>query len=213
MPFPPKHDEPSNTQHDKDDFTSSNSALVQIRARLDKITRDYADGRLNATQFNALYAHYAEKRQIIEKLLERDPDTDAWRNVAAQGHTMRLRARLESRAVYYVVLRRGDTKPLLSAGKLTEKTARQVHQMLKVLWRLQTWSVGMVRKSLGGGLWLLLVTGKHSMTLAVYAMQPSPLQVNHLRDLQADFEHANQIALEKGEPAQTMVFPQRALLE
>jgi hypothetical protein len=204
----------SNVSSARDDVTSSKSAMSLIREKLESITQDYASGKLNAAQFNAMYAHYTEKRQIIEKLLERNPETDAWRNVVSQGNTHHLRARFAARPLYYVVFRRGEQSPLISGGRLSKKSAQQVHQLLKILWKMRRWSsAGLVRKSMGDGMWLLLATGQHSLTIAVFMMQPSEAQTTHVRDLQRDFEVANLTALEKGEPAESLVYPQRALLE
>ena len=70
--------------NDEQDFTNPRSALDQIKDKLLHITSEYSAGHLSVIQFNAMYRHYMEKRTIIEKLLERNPDTDAWR--AASAH-------------------------------------------------------------------------------------------------------------------------------
>lgn len=193
--------------------TSPKAALQQIRQKLEQIAREYSEGKLNSAQFNALYRHYSEKRTIIEKLIERNPETDAWRNVASAGMTSVLRDRFEARALYYVVFRRGNQRPLISGGKIPKKAAEQLHRLLRVIWSLQQWRVGLARKSMGEGTWLLLMMGEQSASIVVYFMQPSTLDANKLRDLHTDFEEANRLSLQRGEPAERMVFPQRALLE
>lgn len=199
----------SNIQDDGD----ARKALALLRQKRDQLSRDYAAGHLNAAQFNAMYRHYMEKTTIIEKLLENNPQSEVWRNVAAQGATALLRERFEARPIYMVVFRKNEHAPLLANGKLPQKAARQVHRLLQVIWASQAWRTGLARKSLGEGMWLLLTIGENALTITVFYMQPSTLQVNKVRDLHADFERANRMALIRSVPAGRMVFPQRALFE
>ncbi|MGB1286330.1 MAG: hypothetical protein ACPG7F_07355 [Aggregatilineales bacterium] len=205
-----KHPPQSNTA---DDFADPKAALYRIRLRMQQITQDYASGDLNKAQFNAMYRHYVEKRSIIERILERNPQSDAWKHVASPGMTGQLKENLEARPLYYMVFRRGEEKPLFARGRLPREAARQIHRVLQVVWKLKTWRSGLARKSLGNSLWLLLVMGTDSFTMVLYHLQPSSLQSNNIRDLHADFERANKFALQRNYPVDRMVFPQRALLE
>lgn len=186
-------------------------ALEAIRLRLKAATREYSSGRLSAIQFNALYRHYSEKRQIIELLIERNPDSDAWKSAAAPGATSFLKDRYEARPLYYVVMRRGETKPLLAEGKVPQMAAQQIYKLLQAFWRMSQWKSGLARKAIGDGMWMMVMVGDMSLTISVYFLQPSTVQINQLRDLQSDFERANRQALERGLPASRMVFPQRAM--
>ena len=186
-------------------------ALEQIRKRLKAATREYSSGRLSAIQFNAVYRHYTEKRQITEMLIARNADTEAWQSAAAEGTTNYLKDRFEARPLYYVVIRQNDTTPLLNEGKVPRKAAEQIYKLLQVFWKMSEWKVGLARKSIGDGMWMMMMVGKVSLTITIYFLQPSTIQVNQLRDLQSDFERANRQALERGLSADRMVFPQRAL--
>lgn len=198
--LPIKHDDPQ-------------AALAHIRQRLKAAARDYSAGKLSGVQFHAIYRHYTEKRAIIERILERNPDSEAWKPAAAAGQTLFLRERFEARPLYYVVFRKDEKRPLLSDGKIPKKIAEQMYRILQYIWTHKRWNRGLARKSVGDGNWMMLVIGDHSMTIMVYFLQPSTLQVNNLRDLHDDFERANQKALTRGHPAERMVFPQRALLD
>lgn len=188
-------------------------ALIQIRQRLNAITREYSAGNLNNVQFQALYRHYMEKRMVIEKLVERDPDTDAWQAAASEGNTGYLRDKYEARPLYYVVFREGEKRPLMAEGKLPQKAAEQLHKLLKIFWMMKTWRQGLARKAVGDGVWMLLMVGNNALTITVYFLQPSTIQTNQMRDLHTDFERANKQALERKLPAERMVFPQRALMD
>lgn len=189
------------------------AALESIRQRLQIIAKEYSTGKLNAVQFNAIYRHYMEKRTIIEKLIERNPDSDAWKAAASPGHTMYLKDRYEARPLYYVVFRKGDKRPLLFDGKVPKKAAEQIHKLLEIFWKMADWRQGLARKSVGDGMWLMLMVGENAMTIAVYFLQPSTIQVNQLKDLHSDFERANTKALERGFSPDRMVFPQRSLMD
>lgn len=195
-----------------DQKRNPHTALQQLRQRMYTVTKEYADGKLNADQFQAIYKHYMEKRAIIERLLERNPQSDAWRAAASPGRTHFLREQFEARPVYCVVFRRGATRPLLNIGRLPRRAAEQIHKLLAVIWNSDQWRKGLARKSLGDSMWLLLMAGEQSMTLTVFFFQPSAAQMNQMRDLHLDFERANKHLLAQNLGAERMVFPQRSLL-
>jgi hypothetical protein len=74
--------------------------------------------------------------------------------------------------------------------------------------------IGLARKDMGNGRWMILATGEHAVTLTLFLLEPSIAQANLVRDLHADFERANRRALERGTRSlDRFVFPQRALTE
>lgn len=189
------------------------SVLEELRQRIQSATTEYAAGNLNAPQFRAIHRHYTEKRLIIEQLIARNADSSAWKAVATPGHTGFLRDHFEARPLYYVVFRRGETRPLRSEGRLPRFIAQQLYRMLQAFWSMTQWRTGLARKSLGKGYWLLMNVGENSLTMIVYMFEPSALQVQHVRDLHADFERANARQLEQDAPPERFVFPQRSLLQ
>jgi uncharacterized protein YgbK (DUF1537 family) len=203
----------ANDSQKSNKVTSSRSALQQIREKMQAVVAEYSNGDLNASQFNAIYQHYAEKRDIIERMLERNPDSDAWKSVAQQGYTTHLRSQFQANAIHYAVFRRGDSKPLISSGKLSRKTAEQIHMLLRVVFSMKTQRTGLARKSIGNGNWLVMSIGSQALTMVTFSLQPSSIQTAKVRDLHDDFEAANQRALKTGKPSERFVYPQRALLE
>jgi len=187
--------------------------LAWLRDRLTMLSDEYAAGNLNAPQFNALYRHYSEKRILVEKLIERDPDSKAWQAAAQPGFTQNLRDRFQSRPKYYVVFKRGRAEPLIASGKLPEEVAREVLKFSRAIWRLPNWKKGLARKQLSDGYWMMLVTGDTTFTMAVYFMEPSGSQGIELSNMHTDFERANEGPLARNMPPDRLVFPQRALLE
>ncbi|MGB7341578.1 MAG: hypothetical protein WBC91_21965 [Phototrophicaceae bacterium] len=191
--------------------TNPQQALEEIRKRLKAATQEYSSGRLSKIQFEAVYRHYAEKRQIIERLIERNPESDAWKSAASEGTTSYLKDRFEARPLYYMVMRQGDKQPLIADGKVPRKAAEQIYKLLQAFWKMSEWKSGLARKAIGDGMWMMIMVGEMSLTIVIYFLQPSTVQITQLRDLQSDFERANRQALERGLPAKRMVFPQRAM--
>lgn len=190
------------------------AALEYFRAQMETIAAEFAGGRLNRTQFHAIYQHYSERRIIIERLLQRDPESDAWKQVAQPGHTTFLRAHFEARPVFYAVFGHKLPRPLNIGGQRSPKLVEQIGKLLRTLWNLQTPpESGLARKAVGDGQWLVLAMGKFGITFVVFSLQPSAAQTNRVRDLHTDFERANRRLLERGSANPSrMVFPQRSLI-
>lgn len=189
-------------------------ALDYIRGKMEKTSDEFASGKLNQAQFSAIYKHYADKRAIIEKLLQRDPQSSAWQNVASTGHTGFLRSHFEARALFFAIFIHKKPSPLLTGGRQTNKIVGQISAVLRMFWSsAKLPNSGIARKALDNGRWLVLATGKFGITFVVFSLQPSDLQLNLVRDLHTDFERANHMFLERGTlNPQRMVFPQRGLV-
>lgn len=189
-------------------------ALAELRHKIDVLLDEFAAGRLNRAQFHALYSRYNEQRTIIERLIERNPDSDAWKHVAAShGQTNFLRANLAAKSLSLGVFLRQQYSPVLTLGKLALKT-HVITPVLRSLWEAEETATGMGRRELDHGRWLLCAVGELSATLVLYSLEPSYTQAQLVRDLHTDFERANRLSIARGltQPEQ-LVFPQRALIE
>lgn len=189
-------------------------ALEILRQKMESSASEFAQGKLNRAQFNAVYSRYSEQRSIIERLMKRDPDSDAWKAVAAPGHTRFLIDHFEAHTLYYIVFLHNRPKPLMWGGK-TPPEGTIIIQILKTLWSMPNRpKTGAARKDVKNGRWLLIVIGEHAVTIVHYSLEPAALQMNRVRDMHADFERANKMLLERGMTSpERLVFPQRALIE
>jgi hypothetical protein len=189
-------------------------ALDQLRQKMEVVANEFSQGKINRAQFNAIYGRYSEQRTIIERLIERNPENAAWKQAAAPGHTSFLRDHFEARLQYYLVYQHGITTPLMMGGK-QQPDMDQVGQVLKSLWGMKNRpKIGLARKDMDNGQWLILALGEYAVTLTLFLLEPSAAQANLVRDLHADFERANRRALERGTRSlDRFVFPQRALTE
>jgi hypothetical protein len=216
QPTPPPDPAPSATSAPTAPRADNpDAALVNLRQRMKLTADEFAEGKINRAQFHALYARYSEQRSIIERLLERDPDTQAWRQVVAlQGQTGLLRTSLEAMPLYYLVYKGESAVPLLIGGK-RPANPQALTPLIRHVWTLPNRPpVGLGRMPFRNGRWLIIATGGHSATAVVFSLEPAIAQARLVRDLHADFERANQALLASGSAAaERMVFPQRALSE
>lgn len=194
------------------------SALEELRQKTARVAQEFAEGKLNRAQFVAMYAHYNEKRVIIERLLARDPDTSTWQIVAGSGNTGFLREHFEARPLSYAIY---DQEP----PRMGELISSQGEPLLpEELVQRITIAVGMAKRTqpearpqrlmLEDGRSAVFVPGEHTATIVIFSLEPSGHQVTLAQDLHRDFERANRLALARGirQPDQ-LVFPHRALFD
>lgn len=191
------------------------TALETLRKKTAFIANEFAEGKINRAQFSSMYAYYNEKRVIIERLLMRDPGTQAWQQVAQPGHTTFLRQHFEARVLAFGVYDIGKFEPIAAQGTvaLPAETIQPVLTALYIVLRSRKDLKPLSRK-IDAGRWLVIVPGRYTAAVALFSLEPAAQQVNLARDLHYDFERANRHALERGirQPEQ-LVFPHRALFE
>jgi hypothetical protein len=196
-------------------------ALAQLREKTGQIAAEFAEGKLNRAQFTALYAYFNERRVIIERLLARDPDTQAWQQVAKPGHTGFLRQHFEARVLAYSIYNNGSDdvdNPLTTQGSISMPVGalKPMLTALNVLQRTQNSAkpLAAVRKQIESGRWITIVPGSYTTSVALFSLEPSVQQFTLMQDIHRDFERANHVALERGiRLPDQLVFPHRALFE
>lgn len=193
------------------------NAMHAIRAKMERIADEFAQGRINRAQFNAMYARYSEQRTIIERLVERNPQSDAWKQVVAtRGQTGFLRTYFEAQPVCFFIYAHSTQQPLIVQGKTPQApNPARILPTLEHIWAMSSRpAVGLGRKPLSNDEWLILATGMYTATAVIFSLEPAVAQARLIRDLHADFERANQTALARNWlTPERMVFPQRALIE
>ena len=195
--------------------TNPNSALNTLRGKMELVSDEFAQGKINRAQFNAVYKRYSEQRTIIERLIARNPDSEAWKQViGVKGQTGFLRDHFEAQPLYFVAYRHHHFEPITAGGK-QKANDELIKPVLTLVWSLPTRPKnGLGRKPIGDMQWLILACGDHAATVVMFSLEPSIAQARLVRDLHADFERANQAALARGWIVpERMVFPQRALVE
>ena len=191
------------------------NALEELRRKTAFIATEFAEGRINRAQFSSMYAYYNEKRIIIEQLLRRDPDTQAWQQVARGGHTTFLRQHFEARVLTFGLYDQGKLEPFVLQGTmpLPPEVTQPILTALYIVQKNRKELNPISRKATNGH-WLVVVPAFFTTALALFSLEPAAQQVLLVRDLHYDFERANRRVLERGvrQPDQ-LVFPHRALFE
>lgn len=192
--------------------TSPSERLAVIRDKMERVANEYAKREISRAQFNAIYAHYSEQRAIIEKIIARNPQNEAWKQAARGGKTAFLREHFEGRPLNYVIYLHRQNTPLMGGG--TRPDLQRIAGMLRSLWANEERRIGLARLALVAPQWLVMAAGQYSVTFVTFYLEPSGAQMNTVNDLHTDFERANRLFLKRGKVnKEQLVFPQRALLE
>lgn len=189
--------------------------LEKLRQKTALVAQEFAAGKLNRAQFLAMYQHYNEKRIIIERLLERDPDSQAWESVASAGNTTFLREHFASRVVSFAIFDYDSSDPLVEKGSptLPKEFCERLLTAIRKLRRSQK-PLTVQRKVLDDGHWMAFIPGAWTTAFVMFTLEPSNRQLVRVADLHRDFERANKLLLARGvRNADQLVFPHRALLE
>lgn len=190
-------------------------ALEKLRQKTARVAAEFASGKINRAQFLALYAHYNEKRIIIERLLERNPDTQAWQSVAKSGQTSFLRQHYASRVLSYAIYFHDSMQPLTVQGQpsLPEDITFKILTAIRLVRRTQR-TLSAQRKQIDESHWAVFIPAEFTTAIAMFLLEPSMRQVLLVQDLHHDFERANRtLLLREVRTAEHYVFPHRALFE
>jgi hypothetical protein len=190
-------------------------ALEKLRQKTARVAAEFASGKINRAQFLAIYAHYNEKRIIIERLLERNPDTQAWQSVARSGQTAFLRQHYASRVLSYAIYFHDSFQPLIVQGQpsLPEDITLKILTAIRLVRRTQR-TLSAQRKQVDENHWAVFIPAEFTTAIAMFSLEPSTRQVLLVQDLHHDFERANRtLLLRDVRAAEHYVFPHRALFE
>lgn len=179
-------------------------ALDQKIARLEQ---DFQQGRINASQYRAIYRHYMEQREVALRLRQKYPDSDRWQIVLEEGKT-RFLLQLNEATCYSVGLYAKETRERIYVHGDMPASAEEA---MGLLGTFGTSDGGphddrMFATKTEGGETLLLIPGSFTVSLAVFSQDPPAWQVRALREVHRNFEAANRPSLQRGDTAK-LVFP------
>lgn len=190
-------------------------AMERLREKMAKVAMEFAEGKINQAQFQAIYNRYQEQRIITEQLLARDPTTDAWQQVLTEGHTTFLRSRFEARVLGYTLHDNQSGDAIVAHGQFG-LSAEQLAHLLQGFYSAtaRAFGGGMRSTIIEDGRWVLFVPGRYTTGIMIFTLQPSEGQLRLVSDLHEDFERANEPALASGNfSPEALVYPQRFLLQ
>lgn len=212
--------EPTTSPEDTADeaaVAKARAYLEQVRQKMERLAEDFASGKVNATQFQELYAHYQEERRAVEQTLEVTPEAAAWHATVAreEKESVIIRRRHAARILGYAIYLNASAAPLRAIGKY-DIDDRLVASMLD---GFRTDTEEQPEQQVRGieiedARWMGFVPGQYTTLVVLFSVEPARAQLDMLRGLQAHFEQANEPLLARGisDPAQ-LVFPHAAVFE
>lgn len=194
---------------------SVSDALENLSQKLSDLAHEYAEGKINQAQFNAIYRRYTEQREITQRLLERDPQSDAWQSVVTPGHTGFLRDHFAARIISYGIYSLKDGYQVTLQGRVRLPQG----QLLPILAKVKSivekgHRLGPAWRQLKDNNWVLMIPGAYTIAVVIFSLEPAVQQRKMVQDAHRDFERANDNSLQRDnlDPG-GLVFPHRALLE
>lgn len=180
-----------------------------------KLAEDFAQGRVNRTQFEELYKHYIQERATIERMAEVQPASTAWKGAVTAGESVLIRRKHAALPLGYAVYLNVNSMPLRSVGDFKVDAALLV-PMLSA-YRSATAEIfgsGLKSSEIEGGRWMCFVPGMYTTLIVLFSVEPARLQMEMLEQLHSHFERANQPVFEAGipDPAK-LVYPHAAAFE
>ncbi len=189
-------------------------ALTILEEKMARVTQELAEGHINRAQFEAIYTHYSEQHTIIQRLIERNPRSEAWRRVAVEGHTRFLRQQYAAVVEGLLIYDHREGRGLRTLGRFV-LSPHLLTALLEGLAQGHDTEAGTVPQctQVEGGRWLSVVSGGYAATLALFSAEPSGAQLQQQVALHREFERLNAHALAMGKtPPESLIYPQEALL-
>ncbi len=213
-PTPPSR-APERSLTPRERLQRAEDALIELREKMARLANEFAAGKLNQAQFDAIYARYSEQRDITERLLARDPASQAWQAVIQPGHTQFLKQHYAAVPLSYAIYALETGTRITLTGTLQMRRP----QLEAVLQRLRTviskrGIPSPAQKALSDGKHVVFVPGELTVAVVIFSREPAAGQVARLKDIHHDFERANHRALlHQDYNTARMVFPHRAIFE
>jgi hypothetical protein len=200
----------------REQMQRAEEALINLREKMAQIAAEFAQGKINRAQFDAIYGRYSEQRVITERLLARNPETQAWQSVVQPGHTTFLKQHFEAHIISYAIYDQ-ETSALIALTGMIQLEVAQVQAVLRRLRAIRQQrgvNPGPAQRKISDGKVVLFVPGDITISVVIYSREPSTAQLKRVQDLHQDFERANHRALQSHDYTdERLVFPHRALFE
>lgn len=193
-----------------------NEALRRLDEKMERAGHELTNGTITRSQYQAIQSYYAERKALIQRLIERSPDTDAWLRaaIASEGYGHLLLQQDEA-TVDGLALFDNWTGNEIRALGFFDMPPQVIGPLLDELGPVDGSSQppgAPYARQLDDGRWLSTVRGTFTTAVAVFSARPSSVQLGWQSKLHQDFEHDNQPVLEAGYPdPRALTYPQQAL--
>ncbi len=181
--------------------------LAALDQKIARLEQDFQQGRINASQYRAIYRHYMEQREVALRLREKYPDSDRWQIVLEEGKT-RFLLQLNEAACYSVGLYDIKNRDRIFVQGDMPAAAEEAMALLGTFGAGDETSPDgrMFATKTDSGETLLLIPGSFTVSLAVFSQDPPAWQVRALREVHRNFEAANRPALQRKDKG-NLVYP------
>jgi hypothetical protein len=191
-------------------------ATAHLQQKMATTVEEFASGKINNAQFQAIYLRYAEQRAMIARIHSADPRSTAWRDkMPVRGETAFLRKQYAAHALGCLIVENAQAKIIRTFGTF-DLQGDLLTPLLSNLHRAMVDAPDPRERStqIDGGRWLSLAPGEFTTTIAIFSHEPSAAQRSQLADLHRDFERANYrvLKIRQFQPSR-LVYPQRMLFE
>ena len=181
--------------------------LDTLERKINRLEEDIREGRINSSQYRAIYRHYEEQRTVAVRLHERHPGSEQWRVVLEDGKTNFL-MQVHEAVCYGAAFYDYRSQELLY---LEGKLPGQAREGIAFLGAFGGPVVGdqserMFATQSDDGTTLLLIPGRFSAALVAFSKEPPEWQARALREVHRNFECGNRAVFEQG-LTRSLVFP------
>jgi len=182
-------------------------SLTILDQKIRRLEQDFQQGRVNASQYQAIRKHYLEQREVAIRLKQKNPESDRWRIVLEEGKTTFL-MQLNEAACLSVGFYDIESRDRIFVQGSMPQAAEDAMALLGTFGAAEPGSqIGrMYATQTDDGKALLLIPGYHTVGLAVFSQSPPAWQVRALREVHRNFEAANRSSLEQHRTS-ALVFP------
>jgi hypothetical protein len=170
----------------------SNRAKIEamidaLKTKIEALTTDFANGKLNRDQFHAVYSKYSAEMAIAEQAINglNMPNTMAQDDQSTIAILEAHMGKAIGVGIYHDMTR----QMIDTLGEFDAPIAR----VIPILDQMMASSkVGDQRtEKMSFNRWLLFIKGHHSTIVTLFKNEPSPMQCREMERLLRDFELAN----------------------
>lgn len=181
--------------------------LETLDGKIARLEQDFQQGRINASQYRAIYRHYMGQREVALRMRQTYPDSNRWEMVLEEGKT-RFLLQLNEAACYCVGLYNIISKERIFVEGEMPESAEDAMALLGTFSTSDDESPDgrLFATTSDSGETLLLIPGAFTVSLAVFSQDPPSWQVRALHEVHRNFEAANRPALLRGE-TEKLIFP------
>lgn len=181
--------------------------LEVLDQKIARLEQDFQQGRINASQYRAIYRHYMEQREVALRLRQKYPDSDRWQIVLEEGKT-RFLLQLNEATCYSIGLYEIQSRDRIFVHGDMPTSAEDALGLLGTFSGREDGSADgrLFATKTDSGETLLLIPGAFTLNLAVFSQDPPAWQVRALREVHRNFEAANRAALQRGD-RDKLIFP------